>query len=325
MIKLFTAISFVGTILVVVLFNNISGYEIHSFNLWFIIPIGALLVGAGATAGMFYGHLRYNRVVSGRTYLIGLVMGVVALYGVYYVSYLTTYITPDNEINYSFNGDHISTYEIDGEQITFGKYLEITRQSSSHQFFFRGVPRGESYETGEGVNTFYFWLQLIGAALGGIGGGLVMLGDKKYCQKCKKYKKEKELFKFDVDEYEAVVGKLGEAITDIPKLNKLSKETKLKDEKVNAYAEVDLEYCPTCFDSYLLIKVMKLNSDSAFEEVQKFRQTIEVNSEIAEAIISESSVDIRNQQKCYNCKVSIESNAKFCTKCGAKVITKNNQ
>ncbi len=320
MIKIFTAASFIGTILIVVLFNNISGYELHSFNLWFIIPVGALLVGAASTAGMFYGHLRYNRPVTGKHYLLGLVLGVVALYGVYYVSYLTTYITPDNEINYSFNGEHISNYEIDGEQITFGKYLEITRQSSEHQFFFRGVPRGEGYETGEGVNTFYFWLQIIGAALGGIGGGLAMLGDKKYCQNCKKYKKEKELFKFDVDEYETVLGKLAEAISDVEKLKKLIKETKLKDEKVNAYAAVELEYCPTCFDSFLLVKVMKLNSDSAFEEVQKFRQTVEIKSEIADAVISESSADIRSQNKCYNCKAKVEAGAKFCTKCGAKAI-----
>lgn len=324
MIKLFTAISFVGTIIAVVLFNNISGYELHSFNLWFIIPIGALLVGAGATSGLFYGHLRYNKPVSKNQYLLGLALGVTALFGVYYVSYQTTYITADNEINYSFKGDPISTYEINGEPITFGKYLEITRQSSSHQFFFRGVPRGESYDTGEGVNTFYFWLQLIGAALGGIGVGLAMLGDKEYCQKCKKYKKEKELFKFDVDVYETILQNLAESIDDTVKLQSLIKNTKLKEEKVKAYASVELHYCPSCFDSTLQVKVMRIGSNSSFEEVQKLRQVFAISPEQSEAIVNIVSADVNNQNRCHSCKALIEGGSKFCTKCGAKVIIKTN-
>lgn len=285
MTKIFTALGFIGTILIIVLFNHLTGFELHSFTFFFIVPLGGLLVGAAAASGLFYGHLRYNKPVNKNHYLLGAALGVVAFFGVYYVSYLTTYINANNEINYSFDGDPISYYEIDGEQITFSKYLEISKNAKS-QFYFRGRPVGDEVEAGVGFGTLMFYLHILAAAVAGAVVGLVVVGDKRYCEKCKKYTKEKELFKFDVDDqFEDAVSDLTSAVDNISALQKIIKNTKLKTDKVNAYAQVDLEYCPNCHDSRLLVKLMKLNSDSNFEEVMKFRQSIHIKDNIAKAIL----------------------------------------
>jgi len=286
MTKIFTTIGLVLTVIIIVLFNHLTGFELHSFTLLFIIPVGGLLVGAMSSAGMFYGYLRYNKPVNKNHYLLGALLGAVAFFGIYYVSYLTTYVGPDNEINYSFKGDPISYYEIDGEQITFSKYLQLTKQAKSH-FYFRGRPVGEDVNTGEGTNTFFFYLQLLSAVLAGVCVGLVIVGDKRYCENCKKYTKEKELFKFDIDQYEDSVRDLADAVDDTKALQEIIKTTHLKEEKVNAFAQVDLEYCPNCHDSRLLVKVFKLDSNNGFEEVAKFKQIIKIKNETARTILSD--------------------------------------
>jgi len=320
MIKLFTAISFVGTIIAVVLVNNITGYELQSFHLWFIIPIGALFVGAGAVSGIYYGHLKSNKPIGKKEYLIGTVLGLLALFGIFYASYLTTYVTPDKEINFWFKGDHISTYEIGGEQVTFSKWLKLTEGSGKQQIFFRGVPMGQGIETGETVGSLYFYLNFLGAAVGSFF-TLLILGSKRFCKKCKKYIKEKELFKFGVEEHDEIAAKLNASINDSKGLFSLIGR-KFEIGKANAYLQVDLEYCPTCFDSDLVVKVMRKDSRGNFEEVQKLRQTLKLDSKIGEVIMVGLSADILDKQKCFVCKANINLRSSFCQKCGAKVINK---
>ncbi|MFA7676259.1 MAG: hypothetical protein WCY28_02520 [Candidatus Shapirobacteria bacterium] len=282
--KFFSLIGFLATIVLVVLFNHITGFEIHSFSLFFIIPVGGLLVGAGASAGFFYGQIKYHKPIRKNQYLIGALLGFIAFFGVYYVSYLTTYVAPDNEINYSFEGDHISNFEIDGERITFSKYLEINNQAES-QFYFRGRPMGEGIETGGIVNSIFFYLQLLASILAGAGVGLVMVGDRKYCDKCKRYTEQKELLKFNVDQYEQVILELTKSINNPSALKKSIEKLALKEEKVIAFAQVELQYCPNCYESCLIIKIMKLNSKSEFEELKEFRQFLPLKEEIAKSLI----------------------------------------
>lgn len=273
--KIFTPLTLIGTIALVVIFNHLTGFELHSFTFFFIIPIGALLVGAAAASGLFLGLLKDNKPVTKQHYILGLILGVVAFYGIYYVDYKTTYVTENKEISYTFEGDPISYYEIDGEQITFSKFLKLSNGGS--QFYFRGRPIGEEVDPGETANSFFFYLNVVAAALAGAVVGLTIVGDKKYCQKCKKYNKEKELFKFEVEKYEEVVNKLVNSIEKPSALKEIiSTYGMKKDAKVTAFAQVDLDYCPTCDDAKMHIKVLKLDGDN-FQEVGKFRQTIPVS------------------------------------------------
>jgi len=279
-----------------------------------------LFVGAGAVSGIYYGHLKSNKPIGKKEYLIGTVLGIVAILGIFYVSYLTTYVTPDKEINFWFKGDHISTYEIDGQPITFSKWLQITESEGKQQLFFRGVPMGEGVETGATVNNLYFYLNFLGAAAGSFF-TLVALGSKRFCKKCKKYIKNRELFKFGVDEHDAIAEQLNASINDPQKLFALIGR-KFEIGKANAYCQVDLEYCPTCFDSILVIKVMRKDSRGNFEEVQKLRQALKLNDEVGEDIMVGLSTDLLNKQKCFVCKSNVNLSSNFCQKCGAKIINK---
>lgn len=283
--KFFTVIGFLATIILIVLFNHITGFELHSFSLFFIIPVGGLLVGAGASVGFFYGRIKYHKPIRGNQYLVGALLGLTAFFGVYYVSYLTTYVAPGNEINYSFKGDHISNFEIDGEQITFSKYLELNNQAES-QFYFRGRPIGEGVEMGETANSIFFYLQLLASILAGAGVGIIMVGDRKYCDNCKRYTEQKELFKFNVDQYEQVILELTKSIDSSSALKKDIEKLALKEEKVIAFAQVELQYCPNCYESCLIIKIMKLNSKSEFEELRDFRQILPLKEQVAKSLIN---------------------------------------
>jgi len=55
--KIFGLIGFLATIILIVLFNHITGFELQSFSLFFIMPVGGLLIGASASAGFFMGKL----------------------------------------------------------------------------------------------------------------------------------------------------------------------------------------------------------------------------------------------------------------------------
>lgn len=284
MTNIFTVFGFIGTVILVVLFNHLTGFDLNSFTFFFIIPLGPILIGMGAAAGFFYGRFRYNKPVNKNHYLLGAVLGVAAFFGVYYASYLTTYVSTDKEINYSFNGDPISSYEIDGEQVTFSKYLEISKNAKS-QFYFHGRPVGGEVDTGGVLSTILFYLNILAATVAGAAVGLVIIGDKKYCKKCKKYTKEEKLFKFDIDQYEDNVNNLISAIDNLNELKNIIKNTSLKDDNPNIFGQVDLEYCPSCHDSHLLVKVFKLGSNKNFEEVSKFRQSIKIKEYIAYLIL----------------------------------------
>lgn len=173
--SLMTMLGVLGTIIVVTLFNNIFHTELQSFFIFFIIPIGAICVGIGSASGLFYSYLHYKKSITYKPFLIALVFSIVAFYGIYYASYLTTYVSPDNNINYWFNGNHISKYEIDGEKVTFSKYLEVENSSSENEFVIgiNGAPvSGGAFKTGKTLTTIMFYLELLGSMLGSVGFGL---------------------------------------------------------------------------------------------------------------------------------------------------------
>lgn len=286
--KLFALLSLAGTIIIVVLFNHLTGYQLHTFALWFIIPVGGLIVGAAAASGLFYGHLKENKPVGVREYVIGAIMGLVAFYGINYVSYLTTYVDENKDINYSFKGDPISTYELDGEPITFSKFRELTKESSSQSVYFHG--RTTDVDTGKTANSIIDVLQVLASGLAGVLVGFAIAGNKRYCEKCKKYTKGKILFKFDPDRYEEILNSMIAAANNSIVLQKIIAETKLSKEKPDAYIQVEIDYCPDCHDSLLVTRVFKQNAKKEFEELTKFKQSIQISDEASRAIVESLNV-----------------------------------
>lgn len=283
MTSIFTILGLAVTIILFVFFNHATGFEFNSFSLFFIIPIGGLFVGAGSSVGLFSGLLFTNKPVNRNHYLLGAALGFIAFWGIYYVSYITTYIDTKGEVNYSFQGEAISNYEIEGEEISFSKFLNISKNTES-QFFFHGRPIGDGIDTGGGFGNFMFYLHLIAAMLAGAFVGLSIVGDKNYCGRCKKYMKEKTLFKFELDRYEEIADRLLENKDQLEGLRSIIKSTELKDKEVKSFVQTDLEYCPSCHDSRMLIKIFNL-SGSNFEEATQFRKYIVVIDKVSKGLL----------------------------------------
>lgn len=151
-IIIYTLIGITGTILITILFNRIFGFQLQSFSLWFIIPVGGIYVGLGAVSGLYYYYFKHEDAISlnWKVYLVSLILGLATFLAIYYISYLT------------------SNYEIGGGKITFIRYLQIEKTSGESFFAINGIPSMQGIDTGKTINTVYFYLQIFGVILGSL-------------------------------------------------------------------------------------------------------------------------------------------------------------
>lgn len=94
------------TIFIAIATIAFTGYYLHSFSLFFVIPIGALLAGALCSSGLFLGlHFCRRKSVTFHNF-IALCLGVIGFLGIYYGLYATAYVSSDMKINHTFEGEH---------------------------------------------------------------------------------------------------------------------------------------------------------------------------------------------------------------------------
>jgi len=124
------------TIFIVIATVAFTGYYIHSFSLFFLIPFGALAAGALCSSGLFWGiRLTRRKAVTLHSFL-ALCLGALGLIGIYYGLYATAYVSSDMRINHLFEGEHISNfvYKDTEEQVTFKSYFIDGIRSRSTTF-----------------------------------------------------------------------------------------------------------------------------------------------------------------------------------------------
>ena len=130
-----------------------------------------------------------------------------------------------------------------------------------------------------------WYLEILAAIVAGAGVGLTIVGGKTYCDKCKKYMQEKTVLKFSIDKFDEVANEINTSLNNVSKLKQIFSTYELKkDEKVKAFAQVDLVYCPNCYDARLVVKIFQMGSNSSFEEVSKHRQILKISEEIANGL-----------------------------------------
>ena len=81
-------VTFALTVFVVALIGSATGFNIFTFGLWIVLPIGAILTGAAAASGFFFGSLLFH--VRPTRWLLAQVVVLAALSQVtiYYAEYL---------------------------------------------------------------------------------------------------------------------------------------------------------------------------------------------------------------------------------------------
>lgn len=163
------------TAVIVVFINQLTGWEIHSLNILFIIPIGGIILGIVGASGFFFGKKFANAKTSKLDYVIAIFLGLLTFFSVNYISYTNTYISRDSgseaSILYQFSQptDYVSlsTY------MSFGEYMNEKTSSSANQL------AGVEFETGETATTILFYVQILGVLFGSLMLALAIVNSKK--------------------------------------------------------------------------------------------------------------------------------------------------
>lgn len=231
----------------------------HTVSLLFIFPMGGFLLGILCGSGIFlYLSLR-NVKAAGKHYLAAALIAFTGFWGVNYLTYASAYIN-NGELNYKFQGEHISNYMYNNtEAFSFSNYLDFNFKNAESTFRYKSIEMVGPVNYGEGINKISFFLDALGFVLGGLGAGLLILKDKIYCDKCKKYLKEKNLYNFTFSDSDREITDLQTALqgTEEELDDFISQERPKVKKKPEAYISVNLTYCPCCNDGFIHLKFMQ--------------------------------------------------------------------
>jgi hypothetical protein len=165
-LSVFGAATSLATAYVLFLVQKYTGLSLYTFSLWFVIPLGAMIAGALASCGYFFGAKLTHQRPTWVLCVNMLVVSTVTFFVVHYLSYADLAVEgrPASEI------------------LTFPEYLDLVIRSSSLQEFRTRAETGELGRWGYGLAV----LEVMGFALGGLAvyAHLDMLP---YCQGCSRY------------------------------------------------------------------------------------------------------------------------------------------
>ncbi len=266
------------------------GISFHSFKLWFILPVGGLIEGSLCGIGIYVYLIKKELKAKLRHYFISALLGFIGFWLITFFNYASTYVHND-EINNTFTGEHISNYMYSQtEPFTFGNYLKYEFENTETEIRHRGAKLVDSKNFGEGFNKASFYISMVGFMIGGMLIGLIMLGNKVYCEKCKKYMKSKKLYEFDISEWDYEVNALLDIINK-PKeeiMNFFSKNRVLSP-VVEAIIEVKLTYCDVCKDGFITLMYMQPKTDSSgkvlYEENPSKSKTLKLEVDTVTSIL----------------------------------------
>jgi hypothetical protein len=166
-VSIFGLISFALVVLAVIVVDRLTGFNIFSFSFWVIVPAGALLTGAAAASGYYFGSLFFHTRPKWFLLVQILIVTAAAQLAIYYGEY-RSFVLDDGTMA--------------SDVIGFWDYLD-TYLRSMH------LRAGRAHiDTGE-LGEFGYWLALIEFAGFIIGGISVFLILQNYpsCWKCNRY------------------------------------------------------------------------------------------------------------------------------------------
>ena len=243
------------------------------------------MLGAGCGSGIFYVLRSLNKRPDFRHYVVSTFLAVLGLFGIYFGLYSTTFVTPDNmEVNHSFKGQHISNlFYKSGQRITFDSYLKENFNNRESIVAVRIKGAYVPLRTGDEGQTnspswdwFSIVLEGLGFLIGGLAIGPIWLGKETYCEKCRMYMKTKsELYAIDVCQYEENLKDLSYAMFQGNLKNFVLKKKEYWPKSPFYY--VDIQYCPLCYDGFIIFRYMAFKSDSSggsFREVFQYNKTV---------------------------------------------------
>jgi hypothetical protein len=173
-VSIFGILSFALTVVAVVVIERLSGFNLFTLSVWVVVPAGALITGAAAASGYYFGSLFFHTKPVWFLLVQMVIVAAVAQIAIYYAEYATMVLE---------NGTKTSSL------ISFPDYLDryLTKM---HMRVGRGAQ-----DAGE-VGSFGYWLaviQFVGFLVGGVA-VFIFLKGYPTCQACGRYLRT--LFKY---------------------------------------------------------------------------------------------------------------------------------
>lgn len=288
-------ITAVVSVIVQLLILSILGFNFFSFSMLFIIPIGGIILGGIATFGYFYKIVRQGLKPKKNNYLISVIFILLSFSGFMYGEYQMAYVSSSNEINYKFEGEHISNF-VFGESdqpITLLNYYEYKFNNSSLSIFSGGhVSNAIDIETNKWVNVSKFLIQCVGLLIGGLSAGLLVTSGKTHCSSCNNaYLQEHKLLDVNDEMIELVVSEINQYIQNNngEGLTKYITEQKELCEDVasdtNVKYGVKFGHCPNCQQGYLIKSCYTQDKHGNFEEQEDKKIVISISQEIVTSVL----------------------------------------
>jgi hypothetical protein len=222
-----------------------SGF-IHDWCLFIIIPIPAIIFGLVAGSGVTLSHLVRQKPVTCRSSLLAIFCALVALFGSYYVAYIT--------------------WGPDGAS-SFPAYFYQLITSNSVAFSYK------SHAILSLSSPFWSWVYLGIIAMGYMFGSVVTLGHlagRGYCDDCGRYRRRKKLEEQSWQEWENQRG----SFTGVEDSSGFLESYQGKTD--NAIARTALHYCSKCYSGFLSVKPY-VETKKGWKELDKFEEKIDVD------------------------------------------------
>lgn len=264
--------------------NSYFSFDLMSFSIFFILPLGSIVVGTIASFGYHFGSYLSNKKIDSWRLLLGLVIPIIAFIGVRYGYYATAYLDDDMNLNYKMIGEHVSNYSIEDseEPLNFVSFTKLMVESSTISFTYRRRNM-VNIEGKPVVNWIFFLIDLIGSVVGSLMAmGLVIRG-RNYCENCERYmKKQKELFSFPIGDVDTFI-----KMQDIKTLSseRIKSFLSCKASNNEEHYDVFINWCDKCFEGYINMKCFQRDSRGRLVENDKNNKDIKVSSDIVKTFL----------------------------------------
>ncbi len=264
------------------------GFEATNFSLFFIVPIGAIISGTIMGGGFARGLFKKNIKSTKRTKIINIVIGIIFFVSIHFAYYQVTYIDDNREINYHFNGEHISHFRLPDadENLNFISFTVDKINSQSITFTRRVVQEIGTVEGNKVVNWLFFAIDFLGFLLGVHIAYKIKLDDLIYCDTCKMYLKNKDILKFtkDIDENITMLKTFIDQ-EDEYRLDELIKENPMTSKpEGKAYVEGTLHKCDGCGKAYVTLVEYTRNDKGKYEKESDKNVKIDISKDLAKTI-----------------------------------------
>ena len=263
-------------------------FTIMGFSVWFL-PIGALMIGAFVGVAMSKGFCISNKRLKARGVLLCALFGAITFVGINYMEYKTTYVKEGQagefSVNRNFEGSPISDFVMDKDgqevKITFINFVKSNLEENDATYRMKGG-REVSVDSSGTLNYVMFVIQILVLIIGAAAGSVYCIPSH-FCDACKKYHTEKEIFQIEDKDINSILIDDNTIVDDKLELVNFINNHKQKIKQGTIYTGV-VSYCKQCSGGKLIIKKSYIKGNEKKED-SAAQKTIDIERSVVESLL----------------------------------------